>query len=369
MHVRISWDEVPGARRYEVHRADHEEGPYVWYADSLTPAYSDERVVFGQVYWYRVRACSADLCSAWSAGVFGYAQFQENGGDPGGPDVPRNVVATQGTYTDRISIAWDLHEGAGTYRVLRGESGAGPYQEIATVYSNMHEDSHGERNPLRGCHGYAYRVVACTSAGCSAMSAVAEGWRGVALEGTNPPTGLYASIREFSDRVRITWDPVPGATGYVVYRGHVPVEVGTATEPSYDDVHDAVNNPLTIDRWYSYWVRACGDDDCGCTELSHRIEGRPAPNPGTPMGLSTATAASRVTVRWIEGPSIIQPTHYVVLRSSAQEETYTVIGETRVPALEYHDDEIETGVYWYRIRAVNEYGESELSEPISAHVP
>ncbi len=369
-YVRIVWDEVPGARRYEIHRSDYEEGPYAWYADSMTPGYNDERVVFGQVYWYRVRACSGELCGPFSTVVSGYAEPKDENGDPADPGAPRNVAATQGIYNDRIRITWDPVDGASTYQVLRGETGAGPYETIATTSDTSYEDVHDERNELLSCHGYAYRLTACTAAGCSGMSVVVEGWRGTPLEGTDPPGGVWASVRAFPDRVRITWDPVPGATSYTVYRGRPGVEIGTTTEPSYDDVHAPPDNPLRTDLWYYYSVRACGDEGCGCGEISPRVEGRPSPGPGTPLSPSTGVGADRVTVTWTRGPSIEDPDFYEVHRATERDGEYELIGETDPLTTRYVDEDVVSGqIYWYRIRAVNDWAESYFSETVAAQVP
>jgi subtilisin-like proprotein convertase family protein len=70
-----------------------------------------------------------------------------------------------------------------------------------------------------------------------------------------PPTGLSATDGTYSDRVRITWQPVSGATSYKIYRDganspSTAVELTTTTVTSFDDMTIAAGEICY------YWVRA-----------------------------------------------------------------------------------------------------------------
>ncbi len=72
-----------------------------------------------------------------------------------------------------------------------------------------------------------------------------------------PPTGLTASEGTFDDRVRVSWDAVSGATGYLL--GISPYDVGPpytvwVQGTTYDDM-----NALPADSLWEYWVYACTD--------------------------------------------------------------------------------------------------------------
>jgi hypothetical protein len=60
---------------------------------------------------------------------------------------------------------------------------------------------------------YTYSVTASTAAGNSATSATDTGWRNVAV-----PGNVAATDGTYSNKVRVTWSAVTGATGYGVYR-------------------------------------------------------------------------------------------------------------------------------------------------------
>jgi hypothetical protein len=101
---------------------------------------------------------------------------------------------------------------------------------------------------------YEYAVVACNVWGCSAMSSSDTGF----VNGHLPtPTGVVASHGTFDDRVRVSWNPVAGASGYLV--GRMPVDGGLpstvwVTGTVLDDVHALPEGSV-----WEYWVSACFD--------------------------------------------------------------------------------------------------------------
>jgi hypothetical protein len=93
---------------------------------------------------------------------------------------------------------------------------------------------------------------------------VSAGWSisfGTSDTALAPPGGLSASDGIFSDRVRVTWDTVPGASAYRVFRADaLPADpaaarlIATVSEPLHDDF--TAEPGVT----YRYWVRAAEGD-------------------------------------------------------------------------------------------------------------
>ncbi len=101
-----------------------------------------------------------------------------------------------------------------------------------------------------------------------------------------PPTGVDASDGIFTDLIRITWNPVAGATFYEVYRDE-SFRIGSPTGTSFEDTD--IKPGLT----YSYAIKACNTDGCG--DLSNADSGfAQAQQPVT--HLVTATAGSGGTI-------------------------------------------------------------------------
>ena len=100
-----------------------------------------------------------------------------------------------------------------------------------------------------------------------------------------PPTGVDASDGIFTDLIRITWNPVAGATFYEVYRDGLLV--ASLTDIVFEDTN------ITPGLIYSYAIRACNAKGCG--DLGNADSGF-AQAQQTVTYLVTATAGSGGTI-------------------------------------------------------------------------
>ena len=256
--VRLTWSPVPEAGGYEVWRGPSAEGEFTFLARTAHTAYDDMSVQPGTRYWYKVRACNRAGCGEFTPAKAGRALAA------GVPPTPTGLSASQGTFTDRVRLTWQAAAGAASYEVYRAPVEAGPYALLATVTTTTYDDAAVEPGKV-----YWYKVRACASAGCSALSSPVSGY--AALPTLPPPQNVQASDGTHPDKVVITWDPVPGATHYLVYRA--PSEEGdysvlaTVTTTSYED------SQVEPGKTYWYRVRACNAQ--GCSVLS-------SPDSGTP---------------------------------------------------------------------------------------
>jgi len=165
------------------------------------------------------------------------------------PSPPTGISATDGLYPDQIWVSWSAPGDSEYERLFRRELGT------ITWFSS---------NPFcfGGCFDlwtivpgqvYEYAVKACnTTWGCSDLSLETDtGYAGV----MTAPTGVTASQGAFPDRVRLTWNPVTGATGYEItampYGGVSPTIVWV-TGTTWDDM-----TALPVSSLWEYWVDAC----------------------------------------------------------------------------------------------------------------
>lgn len=180
------------------------------------------------------------------------------------PDqAPPGVTVSCGQFEDRIEISWAAVAGATTYRVFRAERAEETGVLIGETPSLVYSDPMGMAD---WGHLYWYQVAACNSAGCGPRSPSVPGYAGY----PPAPTNVQAS-QIYADRIDVTWDPVPGATYYQVYRDVDPdagfeLVANNVTATSFDDRTAA---PGT---WYYYRVRAC--HATGCSALSQAAPGR-----------------------------------------------------------------------------------------------
>lgn len=76
--VRVTWNAVSGATKYEIYRSTEECGTYTKIGESATTSYDNTGVTALQVYWYKVKAYNPCGYSDLSSASYGYA------GTPGG---------------------------------------------------------------------------------------------------------------------------------------------------------------------------------------------------------------------------------------------------------------------------------------------
>ncbi|HDD24148.1 MAG TPA: trypsin-like serine protease, partial [Chloroflexi bacterium] len=94
--VRVTWNSVGDATRYDVYRAQAGCGTYTKIGEATTTTYDDFSVVAGKVYWYRVKACNPCGCSGYSNSASGYAGSPA----PGTSATFRVERSTGNVYTD-----------------------------------------------------------------------------------------------------------------------------------------------------------------------------------------------------------------------------------------------------------------------------
>jgi hypothetical protein len=141
---------------------------------------------------------------------------------------PAGVLASDGLYTDRISLIWDAVVEATSYEIWRSPSNSpGSASLIATVGSSPYEDTAVIPEQI-----YSYWVKAKDSSSVSDFSLADTGWQELAV-----PTDVLASDGAYYDRIRITWSAVLGATNYTLYRAATlsgdKLLIGSVTTGSY----------------------------------------------------------------------------------------------------------------------------------------
>ena len=134
--------------------------------------------------------------------------------DSGIIGTPANVVATQGSFTNKVTITWNSASEAVYYNVYRAATANGTYTKING--SNITLTTYDDSTVSCAIH-YFYRVTAVNDHGTeSGQSAYSEGW--AAPTWTNPPTNIAATDGTQAGQITITWTATSGADFYNVYR-------------------------------------------------------------------------------------------------------------------------------------------------------
>ncbi len=185
------------------------------------------------------------------------------------PAAPADVLAGDGTYSDKVRVTWTESTGATGYEVWRNTSdSSGSASKLSDETSTSYDDTSAELEVI-----YYYWVKAKNSNGTSGFSASDSGYSHLPA-----PTGVSASDEVYTDKVRVTWAASTGATGYQVWRNTSDSSGSASKMVDTSDTSD-IADPLwwddtsaEIEVMYYYWVRAT--NSLGTSEFSTGDSGR-----------------------------------------------------------------------------------------------
>jgi len=246
--VQVTWNAAAGATSYNVFRAGcltclQARTGLSGKVGVTGTSFDDTTATPGISYYYFVQACRGSRCSDVSSLNTGWRRKLV---------APVNLQASDGTYTDKVRITWDAVSDATSYKVFRADDGAGTNGKIL---GNVTASPYADATAVPGVT-YWYWVKACNGTNCSDFATPDSGWR-MQLAA---PTNVQASDGTFTNKVRITWTAVGGATSYKVYRaesaGGVKTLLGSPVVTTYDDTTAIAGTT------YYYWVQACQGGYC-----------------------------------------------------------------------------------------------------------
>jgi fibronectin type 3 domain-containing protein len=291
----------------------------------------DDTTADHALYWYKVRAVDAVGDGIMSAANSGYRALA----------APTGVAATDGTLNDRVRVTWTATTGATSYKVYRAATLGGTYSLLGTVTVLQFDDLVGDTTVR------FYRVVAVNSNTTSGFSTPDAGNAAFPA-----PTGVTATDGTLSDRVRISWNAVPGATSYKVFRA--TTQNGTYTQLGSPTTATTFDN--TIGASTTFWFAVKATNGAGDSWFSAADSGFAGVAPPLNVAASDGTFYDRISISW---DAVAGATGYKVYRSTALTGTYTQIG---TPTGNQFDDLNSTpGDFYYKVKTTKALGDSYFS--------
>jgi cellulose 1,4-beta-cellobiosidase len=157
-------------------------------------------------------------------------------------------------------------------------------------------------------------------------------------------------------KVRLTWTPVSGASGYRVFRGAngrwdpKPIAITPATSYTSKELENGIR--------YSFTVAAYSSEGDG--PLSLAVMATPL---GPPSDVTAAAGDKRITLKWTLSAGA---TSYVIYRRMTTDPEFYELA-TGVLAPPFIDTGLTNGRrYFYQVRAVSGDAESDRSETATA---
>ena len=116
--------------------------------------------------------CDADNRLVLNNTAYTVANFRESSSTSLSP--PSNLLASDGTYTDKVGITWSASSGATGYEVYRATSSGGTKTKIGSPSGTLFDDTTAAASTT-----YYYWGKACDAEGCSGYSDYNTGHRAV----------------------------------------------------------------------------------------------------------------------------------------------------------------------------------------------
>ena len=270
------------------------------------------------------------------------------------PAAPTGLTATDGTYTDKVTVSWSAVSGATSYKVYRNTtSDSGTATQIGTPTPTTYNDTTATAGTT-----YYYWAKATNAAGDSGFSGYDSGYRATGGGAPSAPTGLAATDGTYSTKVTVSWTAPSGATSYKVYRSTTndsgtATQIGTPTPTTYDDT------TATAGTTYYYWAKATnssGDSGFSSSDSGYRATG--PPSAPTSLTATNGTYSTKVLVSWTASTGA---TSYKVYRSpSGYSGDAYQIGTSETTT--YDDTTTSAGVWFYYFaKGTNAAGDSAFS--------
>ena len=183
-----------------------------------------------------------------------------------------------------------------------------------------------------------------------------------------PPAGspaqpLHLTVTPGSGLVSLAWTPVSGATSYTVYWAASPDVSRSST--IIPDITGTGYTHTGLANGTRYYYRITASNAAGESVLSDEVSAVPQGTaPAAPGILSAAPGNSQTTIVWSSSPGASAYNLYWNTSSPVSSSSSKISGLTGTTF--NHTGLSANGRYYYRLSAVNEYGESPLSTEISA---
>ncbi|MBQ6925779.1 MAG: C10 family peptidase, partial [Kiritimatiellae bacterium] len=336
--VTISWNESPGATAYNVYRSADEQTFTALARNVTSLSVSDTTAIPGHLYVYYVVATSPLCQSDISESDTGFIKLSP----------PTGVSATKGTHTDHVDIIWRAVDGATSYNVYYGTSDnpKGNLVSGLTTTSYVHMATNPSK-PADASQVYYYRVKACNETDTSDYSLSNSGWRRPALN-----ANVAASDGSTTEGVVVTWDAVPNAVSYKIFRGtaDTPIVFSSGSRIA-DGVTATTYTDDTVVPGTVYWFRIkavyaggtesdASDYDTGFRKLS----------PPLALDATKGTLTDAIQITWTNVPA--GASSYLIKRGTTSSVGAMELIKTSKTKRSYTDSSAEPGTrYWYSVAA------------------
>jgi hypothetical protein len=326
----VSWGAVSGTTSYTLQEQTNGGSWSTSYSGSgLSKVYSGK--TNGADYGYRVEACNAGGCSAWSATKTVSIAIP--------PAPPTGVYADDDVHSinlETVTVVWNAVSGASRYEVEDTTHGSQAYSGSGTSASV--ESGSAGTLPLD-----SYAVRACNAYACSAL--VEALYRDVTSGPPGTPTLSGPTTVNSTGSYTLGWSSVTGASSFTLQErvnagSFATVYTGTALSKAFSGKANGT---------YGYIIKACNAKGCSAWSTVYVVTVLfPPPEPASISVPATSTGS--ISVSWASASTA---TSYALQQQINGGSWSTVYSG---PATSYAHTLTSSGSYVYRVDACNGSG-------------
>ena len=234
----VNWsDSSAVAEKYYVYRKAAGEKSWTKIGTTAANSFADKNVTSGTTYTYTVKASAATNDGAYNGTGISSLYLAT-------PVVSSVSFAANGSAT----VKWGAIKGAQGYYLYKKTNG-GSWERIATIKSGS-TVSYVDKSAKESGSKYAYTLKAYNGK-VTSKNKTSETF----IYLTNPVLALENVNIEGVDSVKITWEAVPGAVDYRVYR-KAPGETSWQIIKDKTEDTEFIDSDVTGGTVYSYTVKA-----------------------------------------------------------------------------------------------------------------
>ncbi len=311
-----------------------------------TPTYLNS----GNYYW-RVRSDTMGNKSRWSD--IWTCTVQNGIGQP--PPPPTGLGAKPGD--SQVTLQWDSVTGAPGFNLYCTTTPPVSKNSYEEKVSNILSGPYTHTGRTNGTT-YYYVVTSVNSCGESSESSQ------VAIMAGRPPSAPTGVNAAAGDRqITISWNAVAGATSYNIYSSMSPgVSKAAGTKIANVGITSYTHTGIDNGRTYYYVVTA--QNALGESSESMQVFAMPGAPPSAPTGVTATPGDRQVIISW---NSVSGATGYYIYGSTFPNVSKSFYMERRLATSPFTHTGITNGTtYYYVVTAINSYGESTESSPVSA---
>ena len=347
--ITLQWTPFLNAQGYEVYKSTSANGKYEKIHSTTGTSFKRTGLTTNKTCYYMVRAYYKN-----SNGSYSYSRY--SAATPGTPigfstkDKVGGFKVSANTYNS-VTLVWNGYPTATGYQIYKSNSKKGKYKLIKTTSSTSYVRTKLTTN--KTCY-YKVRAYKKKKNGKKEYTKYTT-----YVAGTPRLVTPAERVIPATTGITVTWNAVPGAKGYEVYRA-------TSANGKYSKIKNTtsttwVNTKITTNKEYYYKVRAYRS-----VSGKKKYSGFAGAQPGMKVSLakvSGVAASSQSTYIGLTWAGVAGATGYEIYRATGTSAgNYTVVGNASGPA--FNDYNVANGLtYYYKIRAyrtvngINVYGD------------